>query len=121
MTTWIDLEGIMLSEISHTGKYDFKYIWNLKNNEQIQWNISRVARTNKWLPEGGGWEEKRNRWKKIRGYNLQLQNKWFRYKMHSVGNIVNNYIISLYGDKYWLDLLWWSFWNVQKYQITIIM
>ena len=40
VTTWIDLEGIMLSEISQTDKdkflYDFTFMWNLKNktNEQ---------------------------------------------------------------------------------------
>ena len=26
--------------------------------------------------------------------------------MHSVGNIVNNYVISLYDDRWQLDLLW---------------
>ena len=33
-TTWMDLEGIMLSEKSQTEKdksYDFTYTWNLKN------------------------------------------------------------------------------------------
>ena len=34
-TIWMDLEGIMLSEISHTERQimcDFAYMWNLKNN-----------------------------------------------------------------------------------------
>ena len=32
-TTWMDLQGIMLSEISQTREvaYDFTYMWNLKN------------------------------------------------------------------------------------------
>ena len=32
-TTWMDLEGIVLSEISHTEmiSYDLTYMWNLKN------------------------------------------------------------------------------------------
>ena len=38
VTTWIDLEGIMLSEISQTekGKYHmiFTYMWNLKNTNE---------------------------------------------------------------------------------------
>ena len=40
VTTWMDLEGIILSEISQTEKdkkmYDFSYLWNLKikTNEQ---------------------------------------------------------------------------------------
>ena len=34
VTTWIDLEGIMLTEISQTEKdipYNFTYMWDLKN------------------------------------------------------------------------------------------
>ena len=40
VTTWMDLEGIMLSEISQNGErkipYDFTHVWNLRNktNEQ---------------------------------------------------------------------------------------
>ena len=35
-TTWIVLEGIMLSKIGHSVKYDFIHMWNLRNkiNEQ---------------------------------------------------------------------------------------
>ena len=36
-TTWIDLDGIMLSEISQREKdklsYDFIYLWNLQNKQ----------------------------------------------------------------------------------------
>ena len=41
VTTWVDPEGIILSEISQAEKgqmlYDFTYMWNLKDktNEQI--------------------------------------------------------------------------------------
>ena len=33
VTTWVNLEGIMLSEVSQTEKtnYYFTYLWNLKN------------------------------------------------------------------------------------------
>ena len=38
--TWMDLEGIMLSEISQTEKdkilYDITYTWNLKNKTHSQ-------------------------------------------------------------------------------------
>ena len=37
--TWMDLEGIMLSEISQTEKhrilYDLTYMWNLKNKQKL--------------------------------------------------------------------------------------
>ena len=39
-TTWMDLEGIMLSEISQTEivkvSHDLTYMWNLKTNKQIK-------------------------------------------------------------------------------------
>ena len=39
-TAWMDLEGIMLSEINrrNTKAYDFSHMWNLRNktNEQIK-------------------------------------------------------------------------------------
>ena len=60
MTTWIDVEGIMLSEISQTERqtlYDFTYMWNLKNktNEQTEQNrkAHRYKEKNWWLPEEG--------------------------------------------------------------------
>ena len=37
MTTWRDLEGIMLNEISQRKTpYYLTYLWNLKQNSQIQ-------------------------------------------------------------------------------------
>ena len=41
MTTWIDLEGIMLSEISQTEKDKYSvitYMWNLKNKTNNEYN-----------------------------------------------------------------------------------
>ena len=32
VTTWMDLEGIMLSEMSQTILYDLTHMWTLKNN-----------------------------------------------------------------------------------------
>ena len=49
---------------------------------------------------------------KIESTIFQLQNKWvIGCEMYSLGDIVNNYVISLYSDTWWLDL-WWSLWNV---------
>lgn len=38
VTTWIDLEGIMLSEISRRKQipHDVTYIWNLNNNKKTK-------------------------------------------------------------------------------------
>ena len=58
---------------------------------------------------GGEQGEERNTWGRLRGTNFQLQNKWVTYR---VGNIVKNYVISLYSDRWQLDLSWWSIWNV---------
>ena len=47
MTTWLDLEGIILSEVSQTEKdkwYDFTFIWNLRPNLLKQ-------RSDLWFPE----------------------------------------------------------------------
>ena len=43
MTTWVDLEGIMLSKISQRQLlYDYTYMWNLnKANEQTKQNRYR--------------------------------------------------------------------------------
>ena len=56
----VDLEGIMLSEISQTEKiqiaYDFIYIWNLENKQ----NRNRLIDTENKLTGGrgvGGWVE----------------------------------------------------------------
>ena len=42
VTTWMDLEGIMLSEISQTEKdkipYDFTYVWNPKTKQMNKHN-----------------------------------------------------------------------------------
>ena len=51
-TTWMDLAGIMLTEIHQTEKgkmpYDFTNMWKPKNTRKQKW----LWRTNRWLPEG---------------------------------------------------------------------
>ena len=46
------------------------YIESKKQNENIQ-----IQRTNIWFPEGRGLVELQNRWRRLRGTNLQLYNK----------------------------------------------
>ena len=51
-TTWMDLEGIMLSEVSKTRReivYDLSYMWNLENKTLK----SQVHREDWWLAEAG--------------------------------------------------------------------
>ena len=61
--TWMDLEIIMLSEVSQTERqvsYDITYMWNLKydTNEVIYKTEtdSQTQKTNLWLPKGKGGE-----------------------------------------------------------------
>ena len=71
-TTWMDLEGIMLSELSEKDKmlYFITYMWNLKNkaNEWIQQNRNQLTeRTNWWLPVG---RQKGGRAKRVQGQKV---------------------------------------------------
>ena len=50
----------------------------------------------KRMASGVGWEDERNRWGRLRGTNFQLLNKCHRYEIYSVGNTVNNNVISLW-------------------------
>ena len=55
--TWMDLEGIMLSEISQPKKeilHDLTYVWNLKKNNKVTDTESRLlAATNCGVGEMG--------------------------------------------------------------------
>ena len=57
--TWMDLESIILSEVSQTEKdkyHDITYMWNLKydiNKLIYKTEIdSQTEKTNLWLPKG---------------------------------------------------------------------
>ena len=64
--TWMDLEGIILSEVNQTERqisYDIAYMWNLILKNDINELIcktetdSHIFKTNFWLPKrkrGGG-------------------------------------------------------------------
>jgi len=43
-------------------------------------------------------EEQWNQWERLGRTDFQLQNECQGYEMYSVGDIVNKYLISLYGD-----------------------
>ena len=62
----MELEGIMLSEISQTGKTNTFYMWNLKK-EKI--TSLQIQRTDEWLPKvkvgQGKWEKWRKGIKKV--------------------------------------------------------
>ena len=109
VTTWTDLEDIMLSEISQKEKDKYHMISYAETKEQNkqQHKIeidSEMQRMNWWLPDGrvfGGSGEKVDRIKK---YNL------VSYKMHrdikfGIGNTVNNIVKTMYGVRWVLNLL----------------
>ena len=98
VTTWIDLEGIMLSEVSQIEK-DKSCITHLyvESKNQNKWtNITKQKQSHRYreqiggLQKGGVWGEGRNRWGELRGANSLLKNKCHEYEMYSVGNIANN-------------------------------
>ena len=58
-TPWMDLEGMMLSEVIQTEKdklYDFTYMWNLKNKatEQTEQKQSHRYREQRGSYQRGG-------------------------------------------------------------------
>ena len=63
-TVWMDLEGIMLSEISLQITYDFTYMWHLKNHINKQTKQKQTHRYREQFDgcqRGGGlrdWMEK---------------------------------------------------------------
>ena len=55
--TWMDLEIIVLSEVSHTekDKYDIAYMQNLKKKKKIQMNLFiKQKQTHRPKGKGGG-------------------------------------------------------------------
>lgn len=68
----MDLEGIMLTEISQTmtNILWFNYMYNL-NNKTNEQNRNRILTENKpMVPEEMGWEDGQNRWRRLRGTNF---------------------------------------------------
>ena len=61
--TWMDLENIILSEVSQRQmSHDISYMWNLKKMIQMklftmQKQTHKTQKTNLWLPKGKGMGE----------------------------------------------------------------
>ena len=70
----MDLEDIMLSEISQSekDKYHVEYMWNLKNKINEQTNLKQTYRHRAdWLlPEGTGFGGLEERGERIKKYGL---------------------------------------------------
>ena len=80
-TTWMDLECIMLSEIKRKTNTVWFHIY-VECKKQNKWtNITKQKKSYRYIEQtgggqrGGGWEEERNRWGRLRGTRSQLQNK----------------------------------------------
>ena len=74
VTTWMDLEGIMLSEMSDRDRqvlYDLTYMWNLENKNNANKLIEKSSDLH--LPEaghGGGHIE--GRWLKVQTSSYKI-------------------------------------------------
>ena len=66
MITWMDLQGIVLSEISQTEKDKYciiNYMWNLKKTNSEKQRVE-------WWPVGVGGGEMRRYWPRSRDFQL---------------------------------------------------
>ena len=65
---------------------------------------------------GDGW----NKWRELKGASHQVYNKYScGYIIYSLRNMIKNIALSLYGDRWSLNLSWWSFYSVHKFQIIM--
>ena len=72
VTAWMNLESVMLSEISQAVKkyipYDLTYKWNLINKANKQENITRdIERENKLAATRGEWDKEGQKEKDCQG------------------------------------------------------
>ena len=112
--TWMDLESIVLSEISQRKANTTWFHLHVESKQQSKWINkpkaeidAKIQKTNWWL-QGWGWAK----WVKESGrYRLPIM-EWVSHwnKRHSTGNIVNSIVIALYGDRWQLHL--WAQHNV---------
>ena len=73
--TWMDLEGIMLSEMNQSERQilnDFTYTCNLKNKWTLQ-TETELQTENEQVVARGEWGTERNTWRRLRGSNFSLQ------------------------------------------------
>ena len=88
----MDLEGVMLNEISQIEK-DRQHMWNLKNkinnkNKNYLIDTENILRATRWEGEGGQWK----RSKGLRSTNGQIQNRDIKC---SARKIVSNVVINM--------------------------
>jgi len=82
------------------------FVYKTFNKKWLNWNEAIKVNPNpiKFVAiRGMGWMEERDGWRRERGmdkYKLSIT-KWKnqKYEMQSVGNIINNNGIYLYGDR----------------------
>ena len=93
----MDLEGIMLSEMSYTEKEkhhtNLTYMWNLKTTTKPN---SQTQRTDQWLPEvGSGWVGEWAKWvKEVTKHKLLVTKcKSHGDVIYSMVTIVNNTVL----------------------------
>ena len=74
-TTWMNLEGIKLTELSQTKTlYDITYVWNIKNYNKLV-NITKKKETHGCREQSSG-----HQWGESRGEG-QVRVKGLRYKL----------------------------------------
>ena len=91
-TTSVDLEGIMLSEISQgktSAAWFHLYVESIKqvNKHNKKETVSYTHRTNRWLSVGTGVGRVEKWVRKIKSTNFQLQNTWVLYMKCTVRQI----------------------------------
>ena len=124
MLSRMDLQGIGPSAICQQEKDEW-FPLHVEFQQQNKWAKKReinsnIQRINWWLPE-----ERRGGWvKEVEGIERcqlsVIKGISHRERKYSIGDTVNNIIITVYGDRWQDDLPWWSFHNVDRCQITLL-
>ena len=65
------------------------------NKTETELWVQRTGEQSGDCQREGGWEGQRTKWGRLRGCKKKMSD---RYEMYSVGNIVNNYVISSYDN-----------------------
>ena len=125
--TWMDLEGIMLNEVSQTRTIMVWVHLYVKPKKQNKWTNKKQNRNktidtrNKLVVPGGVGEGMGEIGEGIKRHRLPvIRQMSHRAVMHSIGNLVNNIVITLYGDRCLRDLSWRSLCILYKCQITML-
>lgn len=65
-------------------------------------------------------ESWKNGSRRLRGVHFHLENECLGYVKYSIENVASNTVITLHGDRWYLDLSRASLCNVCKYQMSVI-